>query len=392
MSVQVIKLIIFEFFIYANFGALRLIIQYLDSLGFSATQIGILVAAMPAISIIANPFWFHIKDKFKSDKLPIVLIYGFSAVIIWIFYLLPGFFWKLFSYSLLSFFVASGMPVTESVVISRVYSSKGDFGKIRIFGTLGYASSTFLIGKLLKIDYRMLFILSTVYMFIILLNSITLRNEIHDNLRKEENKNSNEISGDYSKVEFILMLIFGSIGIMTAFFGANFFPVLVNRLNFDPSSAGKGLSFMGLGELPFLLFSERLVRKFGNQFLLSIGIFLTGIRWLMTSSLSNETAVLMVQFLHGVNYIVMYYSILTYIHKNIPFSKRNKIQGIYWMLTAGVGNITGSLFGGIIIDSIGIINTYKLVGFLDIIVGIVAAIVFYVLKHQNKIIETEVGE
>lgn len=380
MNSEIIKFIIFEFFIYANFGALRLINQYLDSLGFSATQIGILIAIMPAMAIISNPFWFHLKDKFRSGKIPIILIYSFSAVLIWLFYMLPGFFWKLFSYSLLSFFVASGMPVTESVVISGIYAIKGDFGKIRLFGTLGYAFSTYLIGKLIKIDFKILFILASFYMIVILLNSLGSKDKLNTSNEISNPKNGNKY---HFNVEFIFMLIFGSIGIMTAFFGANFFPVLVNRLNFDMSSAGKGLSFMALGEIPFLIFSERLSKKFGHQLLLTFGIFATGIRWILTSSISNENLILTVQFLHGLNYIVMYYSILTYIHTKVPFKNRNRIQGIYWMLTAGIGNISGSLFGGIIIDRIGIVGAYRLFGFLDIIVGSIAAIIFIVLKQRE---------
>jgi len=383
LHAEIIRFIIFEFFIYANFGALRLINQYLDSLGFSATQIGILIAIMPAMAIISNPFWFSLKDKLKSGKAPIMLIYASSAVLIWLLYMLPGFFWKFLSYSLLSFFIASGMPVTESIVISGVYAIKGDFGKIRLFGTLGYAFSTYLISRLIKVDFKILFILASLYMVIVFLNSLTFKDSLNS-------KNSNGTLGSkdeslsYSKVEFTFMLIFGSIGIMTAFFGANFFPVLVNRLSFDMSSAGKGLSFMALGEIPFLIFSERLSRKFTHQFLLVFGILATGIRWILTSSISNENLVLTVQFLHGLNYIVMYYSILTYIHKKIPFKDRNRVQGIYWMLTAGIGNISGSLFGGIIIDRIGITETYRLFGFLDIIIGIVATGIFIALRQRVK--------
>ncbi|HEW91523.1 MAG TPA: MFS transporter [Thermotogaceae bacterium] len=391
MGIQILKLIIFEFFIYANFGAMRLFIQYLDSLGFSATQIGILIAVMPAISIVANPFWFYLKDRFKNDKVPIIMIYAPSILLIWFFYTLPGFFWKLFSYSLLSFFVASGMPITESVVISRVYSVKGDFGKLRLFGTLGYAFSTFLIGKLVKIDFSMLFILSTIYMVIILLNSITLKENVKIE-KSDIHRGSVEERLSYSKIEFTFMLIFGSLGIMTAFFGANFFPILIDRLKFDMSSAGKGLSFMALGELPFLIFSERLTKKFGNQFLLTFGILSTGVRWILTSSLSSENAILMVQFLHGLNYIVMYYSILTYIHKKIPYAIRNKVQGIYWMLTAGIGNITGSLLGGIIIDNIGVIEAYRLFGILDVSVGVLSAVTFLIIKQRTKIHVAEDGE
>jgi len=375
---DVFKYAILEIFVYANISVTMLMSHYFNSQGFSPSQIGMLVAVFPIMTLIANPFWFYIKQKFKSGKLTLLLIFSGILLSVWFVYVGKGFFQKLIFYALTTFFFNGGTPISEAIVISGMNHLKKDYGKLRILGSIGFSVSAYILGYLTKIDFKYMFIFSNLFVFIAILDTFFLNEyEYHE----IENGNGKKIKGSIS--EFSLMLMFGSFAILSTFSGNMFFTVLVKELNLDPAVVGKQVSFMGLSEIPFLIFSGKLIKRFGNTFLLSVSLFAVGIRWFLTSFAHNEIFLLSLQFLQGLNYIVVYYSILTYIHNLLPKDFRDKAQSLYWMIVTGVGSIVGTLAGGVIIEKIGVINTYRSIGILALMLGIVSLVVFHSLKKAR---------
>lgn len=69
---------IFQFF---TVGLYIFLLQFLRYKGFSLTQIGLLMAISPTISIISQPFW-GISEKYQTIKKNLVLLITFALIFV----------------------------------------------------------------------------------------------------------------------------------------------------------------------------------------------------------------------------------------------------------------------------------------------------------------------
>jgi len=368
---DILKYSILEIFVYANMSVLMLMSHYFNSQGFSPSQIGILVSISPTMTLVANPFWFYMKRRLKSGKVTLFAIFLGILSTIWFVYFTKGFFAKLLSYALITFFFNGGTPISESIVISGMNHFNGDYGKIRILGSLGFSVSAYILGYLVKIDFKYMFLFSNIFILTALIDSIFLTEYEYHEITTSDKKTKGSI------FEFSLMLMFGAFAIFSTFSGNTFFTVLVKELNLDPVVVGKQVSLMGFSEIPFLFFAGKITKKIDNKFLLSVGLLAVGVRWFSTSFVTKEIPLLTLQLLQGLNYIVVYYAILTYIHKFIPKNFRDTAQALYWMVVTGLANIAGTLIGGFVIEKIGVINSYRILGILDLVLGTISIVTFW---------------
>jgi PPP family 3-phenylpropionic acid transporter len=171
------------------------------------------------------------------------------------------------------------------------------------------------------------------------------------------------------------MLAVGVASITIGAFGSTFFPVLTRELGFDLSAAGMGYSLMAFSEVPFLFFADRLLGKLGNFKILLLGLFLTGLRWFLTSLVDSFPLFMALQSLHGLNYVIVYYSVFNYIHFKLPGDVALKAQAIYWMSTMGISYLLGSVAGGFLVDTFGLKTVYFSLGMFGMLLSVVFTVV-----------------
>ena len=109
------------------------------SLGLSAAQTGILLAATPVCALAIQPLWSTIADKLGRRRAVIVILCLAAAVLAPLYYLASTFvpfFWGL-------------LPLSDSLVIELADRSGLDFSRIRMGGTIGYAIVVLIVGRLL---------------------------------------------------------------------------------------------------------------------------------------------------------------------------------------------------------------------------------------------------
>jgi len=268
----------------------------------------------------------------------------------------------------MAFFIASLIPITESIVVPSLRIKGRRFDRVRLFGTVGYASTALLSSFLVEISFSSIFILSSVAL---LLLSVISRGYPSRSAAVSEERTG----GGRLPVTFIVMLAVGVASITIGAFGSTFFPVLTRELGFDLSAAGMGYSLMAFSEVPFLFFADRLLGKLGNFKILLLGLFLTGLRWFLTSLVDSFPLFMALQSLHGLNYVIVYYSVFNYIHFKLPGDVALKAQAIYWMSTMGISYLLGSVAGGFLVDTFGLKTVYFSLGMFGMLLSVVFTVV-----------------
>ena len=117
--------------------------------GFTAGAVANAVAAQNTVRVIAPTLWGRMADLSAQPKLIAAGSFAFGALC----YALIAFagtpLWLALAYAVLGFGGSSGVPVTDGLVLSTLERRNEDrarFGRVRVFGTLGFALSTLAVG------------------------------------------------------------------------------------------------------------------------------------------------------------------------------------------------------------------------------------------------------
>ena len=129
----------FYFFYFASLGALVPYWGlYLKSLGFSAVEIGELIAIIMATKIIAPNIWGWIADH-TGQRMSIVRLASLlSAVTFAGVFLASGYWWLALIMSLFSFFWNAALPQFEAITLNHLGTDSHRYSVIRLWGSIGF--------------------------------------------------------------------------------------------------------------------------------------------------------------------------------------------------------------------------------------------------------------
>lgn len=123
-------------FFYLGYGAFTVILSmYCQDIGMSATQIAYIVSFSPLLSIITQPAFGYLADKWKSPRKVSILLMAITILTMFIFAISHNFWILLLSSGIAISFMNAITPLTDRIGVSSPYQ----FGKIRLWGSLGYA-------------------------------------------------------------------------------------------------------------------------------------------------------------------------------------------------------------------------------------------------------------
>jgi len=163
---------------------------------------------------------------------------------------------------------------------------------------------------------------------------------------------------------FSVLFAIVTVAVGLNLFNSVFLPVLVKSKNFRAASVGLSFTLMALSETPFLLFAERIVKRFGSFRLLSSAIFVVGLRLVIASFATTETQLLLIQLLHGWTYIVIYYATLFLMRQKLSAHVLEATQILFWISLQGIGPLLGSTVGGVVVEKVGVELAYLTFGII----------------------------
>src|SRR5699024_6290340 len=133
-----LKMLLF-FFHFTNTIIISFLPIYLDFKGLSGTEIGWVLAIGPLASIISQPFWGFLSDKYRTVKWVLIM----TIIGMLIFILIFG--------ALFYFFSSPVGALGDSLAQRQADLLNISFGSIRTWGSIGFALSSLVIGQLLNI-------------------------------------------------------------------------------------------------------------------------------------------------------------------------------------------------------------------------------------------------
>ncbi len=338
---------ILYFFLYCPLGIISpLIGQYLSSIGFSGTQVGVITSLGTGVAIFATLLWGRIYANSHKKRIVLVLMCLASATLGIVSTTTTVFMLYAVFYSVLYFFKGPLHGLADAFVISK----SENFSAIRALGATGYAVAVFVAGEYaeghgLKGIFYM-------YAVAFVITAIFILMESEPPFHKDEEKKVS-IGEVFKNKKFVKLLICSFFLMGTNITNSTYFGYLFREQGGDVAGIGLAFLLMAGSEAPFMAMTPVMSKKFGSEKLLLFGMILTAIRFGFYATGPSHTVLLATFFLQGITNGIILVELVKAFGNVVEERLSSMSISIYYAIGNSMSVIFCNLVGGMILDAAG---------------------------------------
>ena len=335
----------YYFFYFAFIGAFSPYFGlYLQSLSFSAWDIGLLMSQMQLMRLFGPNLWGWLVDHFGHRVAVIRLagaigLAGFLAF----FWLdrLPG---MLVAMAVLALFWSAALPLVETLTFDHLREERGRYGNIRLWGSVGFIVAVMGTGALLDwvepvgVLWVCAFILAGILGFAMVLPEAPL----HVSAVKEIP------IGRILRQPRVLALM-GACFAMSAAHGGFyvFYSIHLSGNGYTKTAVGLLWSLGVLAEIGVFLLMARIARRYSLRDILLVSFAAAVLRFLVMGwAVDSVAAMVFVQLLHGLTFGAYHAAAIAAVNQWFPGKAQGRGQALYSSLSFGAGGLVGALVSG----------------------------------------------
>ena len=261
----------FYYLSWAVFSAL--ISVYLLGKGFKASEVSLVVSTSFLTSMIFQPVIGMFSDRYDVKKVNFVL-FALAGIGGLAFMFASSLITITIGYSFVLTLINGTNPVMEKIASSSPYQ----YGKIRIWGTIGYATGSWLAGMIYQlISPSAIFICFIITMILCIIGLLGTKTPSELGQNNEEKTKTSTLFHNYKYLYYLIIAaIFQGITNMAN----TYIPAMFQNDGLKVSLVSTILSFAVLCEAPLVLFSHKFMDKLTNKRLLIIAYSMITIQFL----------------------------------------------------------------------------------------------------------------
>ncbi len=330
---------------------------FYTSLGFNGKQIGLIASVSAIVGMFASPLWVsEIKKRPQARRL-----FQLQILLGGIGYFLIGN-QKEFAPILLIIFlhslvVAGVMPLSDSMAVTVAEEANTGYGNIRVWASLGWIVSLLTSGWLVeKFGYIAAYGGVTLMWFIGVV-AVSFIQPRHFTARSAPEKPRSNLKLALQRVLGNRTLLgFAFALIMIGFLNSGvlqFENVFLNELGASKRLISVAGILSAIVELPFMVYSDRIVRRVGPHRLMLIALTLTMFQRLTVLLLPSIATIMIIRFIGGVAFSFYTISFVQLISTQTDASETGTVLALYTVTIAGLVNIIAAPIAGAIFDALG---------------------------------------
>jgi PPP family 3-phenylpropionic acid transporter len=256
-------------------------------------------------------------------------------------------------------FFAPNNALADSATMFMLGDKKEMYGRVRVGGTIGFGLAAIFAGALVEnYGLKMAFWGGSAMLFLGLLVS----QKLEHNQSQERTSLRHGAATLLQNRQFVLFLAMAFAGGLSVASTNNYLLPYMKGLGARASIMGLILMTGTLAEVPILIFSHHLLRRFQPYKLVSLTVLISGIRLLLLASINTTWLVFPVQLLNGLGYPLMWLAGVAYADQNAPPGLNATAQGLFGAMVSGIGMAVGGFCGGLLLDAIGLRGMYVAFG------------------------------
>ncbi len=369
-----------QYFLY--FGIMGIFLPFFNlycyKLGFTGFQIGVLSASRSVVMVLSPLLLGSLADRFHIRK-PIYLSCHILSAAIWSFYLFTSDFWMMLIITVCyTVFYSPIISFLEAFTIDILGSRKKSYGSIRVWGTVAFIVTVFLLGKILDI-----------YPIAIILPLILAGSVIHalfaikiPDIKQKNNKPFLREAGALLKKRQVILFL-SSAFLMLVSHGAyyGFFSIHLENIGYGRTFIGVAWAVASIAEVLVMINSDRIFKRFSIKNVIIFSFITAVARWLTLSAVKSPALILLSQTFHAVTYGAFHISSILYIDSMTSDETKTLGQSLNNAVTYGLGLMVGFFASGWLYEKAGSPAIFA----LSSLIALAGGIIFMVFKFDGLV-------
>ena len=324
----------FYFFYFALVGVYVIFMpKVLVDLGYSAVEVGIIYAAAPFMRFLL-PFVFKHFVALTPKVYLGALIVSFAATLL--FWATVNDFWLYLGANLI-FGGAMGisLPYVETIALATL--SKSHYGKVRLWGSLGFMGIALWLGKVLETPFEALYYLSAMTGLSMVFGTLLVKYDRTEHTPAHED-------ASFSLTKYWAFWI--SVFLMQVGFGGfyNFFTIYETSHGISLEMTSWMWSFGVICEIIMLYFQGPLLQR-NLLHILQFATLVTAGRWLILYLFPDSVALTFAsQSLHAISFALYHTAAITYVFS--LYTQKKLAQQFFLGIAFGLGGSVGAVLSG----------------------------------------------
>lgn len=324
---------------------------YLEKNGLSGAQIGWISSLPPLIALVANPFWSALADRWQIHRTILTLlplVAGLTSLL----FLTSVQFWPVLCFIVtMTFFRNPVSPLVDSAAVSLAKQSGTTYGRQRLWGSLGFATVSYVMGRLISADnltlafwtHALILILGcTLLGWLLPVQSHSQHVNLLAGLRI--------LAGRRSYLGFLLAVI------LFGFAMSSYLTFLsLHMLDLGGSATQLGLMWLTMGgiEVPIMYFGARSIERYGYRRILQLSFsgFLIG--WTAMAFAPSPFLLILNVLWIATCFSCYWVSVVNYADQSAPPGLNATTQAILGAAQSGLGWSLGAIAAGYLWDAAG---------------------------------------
>lgn len=353
----------FYFFYFATLGALVPYWGlYLQSIGFTPLDIGMLMALLMISRIVAPVLWAWIADH-RAQRMRVVRLAALLTVVTFAgVFFGTGFWWLAAVMMAFSFFWNASLPLIEVITLNHMDGQPGAYGRVRLWGSLGFISSVVLLGMIIDAHGPRWVLPALLLLMLGIWSCTQVLPETEARVLSEPAGRLRDVIRRPEVLAFLLACF-----LMQASHGPyyTFYSIYLEDHGYSKTLIGFLWAFAVLCEIGVFLLTRRLLQHIALRSLLLLSFALATLRWLLIGHFPDSLAVLIAaQMLHAATFGSFHASAIQMVYGFFTGRHQHRGQAIYGSASFGLGGAVGSLYSGYTWSSLGPTGSFDIAALL----------------------------
>jgi len=351
----------FYFFYFAYLGAFApFFALYLNSVGSSAVEIGMLMALPQLSRIVAPHLWGWLADH-SGRRIGIVRLSGTAGTLAFLGVFAGDSFTLLFCVLLaMTFFWSAALPLVEATTLTRLGDEIARYGRIRVWGSVGFIAAVVAVGYLLDFAHPrvLLWVVLGLMTCMLLLSFAVAEAPV-----AAHSDDALPVWQIVRKPAVIALVVASAL--LAAAHGPyyTFYTIHLVDHGYSKSLAGWLWALGVVCEIGIFIWMSRLYRAYTLRQILVASTLLAALRFVVIGWGADSVVLLLAaQTLHAASFGSFHAAAIGVVHKLFRGRHQARGQAIYGSLAYGFGGTIGGLASGYAWSGLGAGLTFTLSG------------------------------
>ncbi len=349
----------FYFFYFAYLGAFApFFALYLSDVGMTAVEIGMLMALPQLSRIVAPHLWGWLADHGKT-RLGIVRAAGAAGTLAFAgIFFGSSFAWLFVVLLAMTFFWSAALPLVEATTLSHLGEEIGRYGRIRVWGSVGFIAAVVAVGYLLDMSSprALLWVVGGLMLGMLMLSWL-----VHDAPVAPHDDDVLPVWQIIRKPAVVALVIASAL--LAAAHGPyyTFYTIHLVDHGYSKSLAGWLWALGVICEIGIFVWMSHLYRAYTLRQILIASTLLAALRFVVIGWGADSVVLLLgAQTLHAASFGSFHAAAIGVVHKLFRGRHQARGQAIYGSLAYGFGGTIGGLASGYAWSGLGAGLTFTL--------------------------------